>query len=459
MQVSNVSVKQNNSYKYQTSFGIKYTPQEFHKASANFINIVKSDYNNPYNFIFSKEFSIRNLIKASKNYGEFVTEQINLGKDIHLWKNSDFKLIEGLQYGLKTFENMTMKGIFSLIELISNRKNLTIPVVRGCFHNCAHCFLGAKAPIERMSFEDFTDIFKDLEVMSSRINKKISSYEKYTELFYDSDGSQVYLTDKSGKEHEFPELAHLMRKHLHAKSLFDTAGWNPKSEKIQKRMERFVEYYLQNPEKYEKEINAINLSINPFEGMYFTAIKQKRAGNMEYYEKLKNHYIDMVVNMLHTFAPLFKHKNTSIICRVYPEHFEAEELNGFKMADMIELRENIILRYKEKYNKEVKDNPEILNSIIDKFNITEDVGKTGRDNFLKNHSNDRFEASHLKDLTDREFKDIKYYNQNVLLDMDGSIYLGDDYRLYKTDLQLNMENPKKKHLELPVYPKIIDFEK
>lgn len=458
MQVPNVSIKQNNLYNYHTSFGIKYTPQEFHKASANFINIVKSDYDNPYNFIFSREFSIRNLIKASKNYGEFVTEQINSGRDIHFWNNADFKLIEGLQYGLKTFENMTMKGVFNLMELLSGRKNITMPVVRGCFHNCAHCFLGAKAPIERMSFEDFTNIFKDIDIMSSRINKKVNRFEKYAELFYDSDGSQIYLTDKFGKEHEFPELAHIMRKHLYAKSLFDTAGWNPKSDKIQKRMERFVEYYVQNPDKYEREINAINLSINPFEGIYFTAIKQKRAGNIEYYNKLKNYYIDMVVNMLHTFEPLFKHRNTSIICRVYPEHFEAKELDGFRIGDMMELRDDIILKYKEKYHKEIKDNPQIMNLITDKFTITEDVGTTARDNFLKKHSNDRFEASHLKNLTDGGFKDIKYNNPNVLFDMDGSIYLGDDYRLYKTDLQLNMENPKKKELGLPIYSKIINFE-
>lgn len=456
MQVYNISVPKNRSYN-NPSFGIKFTPKEFSDASANLVNIMKSDYDNPYNFIFSREFTITNAIRATKNYGQFVTEQVNAGKDIHIWDNADFKLVEGLQYGLKSFENMTMKAVFKLIELLSTRKNITLPVVRGCFHNCAHCFLGANAHVERMSYENFINFFKDLETMSSRLKKKVNKFEKDTELFYDSDGSQVYLTDKSGKEHEFPELAHTMYKYLRAKSLFDTAGWNPKSEKTQKRMENLVKYYVENPDRYEKDINAINLSINPFESTYFTAIKQKRAGNIENYEKLKDYYIDMVVNMLHTFAPLFKHDNLSIICRVFPDHFEAKELDGFRVDDMIKLRNNITARYKKKYSEDFKNNLELLYLIKEKFNITDDIGTTARDNFLKNYSNDGFEKQNLKTLTDSEIKDIKFYNQNILLDMDGSIYLGNDYRLYKTDLQLQMENPKKKKLELPIYSKIIDF--
>lgn len=454
-----ISAGHNNSYKNNPSFGIKYTPQDFRRATKNYIEIVRSGYDNPLNFVFSKEFSIGNAIKATKNYDKFVEEQADNGRDIHFWNNADFKLIEGMQYGLKSFENMTMKGIFSLIELLSNRKNLTLPVVRGCFHNCAHCFLGAKAPVERMSFEDFTNLFADVNIMSSRIHKKINENIKGSELFYDSDGTQVYLSDKLGKEHEFPELTHIMYKHLRAKSLFDTAGWDPKSEKIQKRMERLVEYYVQNPKAFDKEITAINLSVNPFESMYFTAIKQKKAGNIESYKKLKNLYINMVTNMIHTFSPLFENDNVSIICRVFPDHFKGKELDGFRWSDMYDLRSEIIETYKEKYPDQVKRNPLFLELLKEKFNINEDVGKTARDNFLKNFSNDRFERRYTMDLTSSEFEQVKHGNQNVLINMDGNVYLGDDYRLFKTDLKLDFENPHDKKLELPVYPKIIEFQK
>ena len=62
MQVYNISVPKNRSYN-NPSFGIKFTPKEFSDASANLVNIMKSDYDNPY----YKEYVIT-ILENSNNY-------------------------------------------------------------------------------------------------------------------------------------------------------------------------------------------------------------------------------------------------------------------------------------------------------------------------------------------------------------------------------------------------------
>lgn len=454
-----ISIGQNNKQRYNMSFGVKFTPQDFSRATENYFKIMKSDYDNPLNFIFSKEFSIANIIKATKNYDEFVKEQIGSGKNIHTWKDdNEFNLLEGLQYGLKNFENMTMKGIYKLIDLLANKNNITLPVIRGCFHNCAHCFLAAKAPIERLKFEDYQQLLTEMKIMSLRIGKPLNRKEKFAEFFYDSDGSEVYLTDKNGKVHEFPELASMLYKTLKTKVLFDTAGWNPKSEKAQARMERLVKFYTENPNKYSSQICAVNLSINPYESTYFTAIQQKNKGNIKNYEKLKNHYIDMVTNMIHTFSPILENQNVSFICRTFPNSFKSKELEGLKYDDMWNLRKEIIDTYKTKYHDEVKKYPYIIDVIKNKFTIQENVGRTGRNNFLKKYSNDPYEEYESRVLSKKELENIGY-SHNLIIDMDGKVYFGTDYRLFGTDLKFDYDEPKTKSLCLPFYSEKIEFQK
>ena len=69
---------------------------------------------------------------------------------------SELQLVEGLQNGLPTLEHLEMPQVQALVDLAS-KNSLTIPIVRGCKHTCAHCYLAATPPIKRISFEDFVD--------------------------------------------------------------------------------------------------------------------------------------------------------------------------------------------------------------------------------------------------------------------------------------------------------------
>ena len=402
--------------------------------------------------------SIKYFFKTKEKSSEIISKLISEIGNNHRWTKEERNSIEGLQFGLKSFEGMNIHEVYLLLEYIKMR-GLTLPIVRGCHNNCAHCYLDAKAPIMRISYEDFNNCISDIHEMYKRLknipldDKEYIQHNRYVSLFYDSDGSDLYLYDKNGNLHEFPEIAHSVRKNIGRKCIFDTVGWNPKSVETQKRMEKLVEYYYDNRDILLDDVYSINLSINPFHSIRVTALKQKEKGNIESYEKLNKIYLDMVANMLNTFAPLITSSKLKILSRAYSDNMGNVKLDHYRVSDMNNLKNEILKRFEEKYPETIQKYPKILSDINRKFDIAEWMGKSARNNPLKDFSvNDERD---YKLNNDSSIKDVKNYLVNNIsmkpyIDLNGDIYFTDDFFTLKTNLKLNFENKITK----PVYPKI-----
>ncbi|MBR1461260.1 hypothetical protein IJ596_06490, partial [bacterium] len=278
-------------------------------------------------------------------------------------------------------------------------------------------------------------------------------------LFWDSDCSETYLLDKNGKVHDLTDLTKEFYTILELTSHVDTAGWNPKSKEIQKRMERFVEYCSNNPEFLKKAITRINLSINPFHSLQTTALKQKQKGNIENYNKLHQKYLDMVANMINTFAPLIEHPKIGFTCRVYPDFMDYPELDGFRTKNMIELKTEIIEHFKSKYPETIEKYPKITDILENKI-IPEDdfITKGGRDNQFKQFSRTWIKLRPLKELKSNEDL-IKraFLVGRAYIDLNGDFYMINDYESYKTNLRLNIGKDTNKPMRPPVHSQIVEI--
>ncbi len=346
---------------------------------------------------------------------------------------SELQLVEGLQNGLPTLEHLEMPQVQALVDLAS-KNSLTIPIVRGCKHTCAHCYLAATPPIKRISFEDFVNTVSDISQMSKRLHRSVNDeidYANRTYLFYDSDCSQVFAYDKDGNVHEFPELARIAYKRLKKPAVFDTAGWDITDIETQKRMERFVEYC----KKDRKEISQINISINPFEKLHYGAVMRMRRGDMKGYNYLRDKYIDMAVNTLHTFLPIFDHDNVNYISRAYMDDLSGLVLDGFRVRDMEKLRDDILRRFEEKYFME-NFKPNTFESIYQSFNISHEVAASGRNNEFKN-------------LDTWVWIDKNSFD-SLLIDTDGQVYKDFQTSLTDTGIKLNLQNPISKEHKIDI---------
>ncbi len=383
-------------------------------------------------------------------------KKINLFKSGNGWSHAELERVEGLQSGLKIFDNMDMHQIFFLLSAI-DEKRVSFPIVRGCYHNCSYCFLDAKAPVVRLSYEDFFDTLNCISKIAKRMNYKFTNhYDEDCTLFYDSDGSEIYLRDKKNNIHEYPELNKLTYEIFKKPGSFDTAGWNPNKKEIQERMERLVKYY--SSDKHLKEVDQICISLNPFEGIYTQAIKQKRRGNIDNYNYLKGKYIDMAVNTMHTFAPLIDKDKFGIICRAYPDMTPGEEYDGFRESDMENLRTEIFDAYLDKYSDELDEDPELYEKLVGAFWVSSiGISASGRDNQFKDYIFERVLIADMDQYSDFYF-DLEAANKSALIfDTDGTVYTGNDYELCKTDIKLNFKNPVPKPIKPTPYHKIAKY--
>ena len=149
---------------------------------------------------------------------------------------------------LKAFEGMTKKEI----DFILNDLHV-ISTGRGCSHGCTHCYVSAipagknsETFVSKLPYEDFESLMKSLADLRQRGSEIKHDKFQYTAMFYDSDCMELMLKDRAGKEHDFIDLHKLFYESAGVKTIFDTAGWNPRSQRLQERAERYVEYLTKN---------------------------------------------------------------------------------------------------------------------------------------------------------------------------------------------------------------------
>ena len=415
-------------------------------------------------FINPKEPSrfVKNMISGPKHW-RFSDSCKAVSLQVEGIKIFDIDKLEGIQYGIDVFKNLSMREIVFLAY-----KMTSLAVIRGCANMCEHCFLSAKparkSELSSLPFEDFKKITDGFNIVNNRINKvlrnKTGAYltgskqtffpgynSELAALFHDSDGINVIAKDADGNEHDFIELTEMMLEATGKRGLFDSAGWNPQNKRLQQRAEKYAQYFSQTG--IEKKVEQINLSVNTFNPLYTKSYKLGfRAGqendltnpNILKGKLLYDTYIERISNMIVTLG-IF---NNAELLTTYSTRFEPN-MEGMYFSDLkqilkdVQVRCNEILQeryageeYLERLNKINRKIDINLLSQDDRYNVCTYYGRyqslynsrnpndTQKGNFLSEKIDD------INLLTPEEYKDfLKRYTAYV--DTNGQIYysLGD----------------------------------
>lgn len=385
--------------------------------------------------------------------------------------------LEGIQNGIKIFDGLNMKEIAFMLQDLHG-----IAVKRGCSNQCLHCYAGAKPAgkdqgdyITRMPYETFCELTDGIKKLKQRLGIDVISHhgEDYTDIYYDADCMEISLFDKNGAEHDYTDLIDRFYNATGKQSVFDTAGWNPKSKKMQERAEKYVKYMLDLDN--QKKFHQINLSLSPFNAIYARAIAL--GFNPDNYsplipiedlgkpiskgEKLYRIYINRMANVLYTFTPLLDEKNFSIISR--PVKNDEKNMQNFTEKDYEKIKEHILERLYFRYLTDLKTDRKLVSSkeqilvFISKYGSLMDKIDTklipsGRfkelylernpeitpEEFDKKYKyvgefNDCYETlKQTKNLKDLKIRYLK------IIDANGKLYLYDTLRFIATDIKLNI---------------------
>ena len=422
-------------------------------------------------------FKGRNNLSAEEKYQRALDIVDCFSKDqIQNMDDFDQKHLDGIQYGLKSFENLSFPQIYFIL---SNMGEITIPVVRDCSGMCPACYVNGrpkernKDAISRMDFEDFKNLTNDIKEITHRLN--FNCVEKSTQksiqntygtgyytlpssaLFYDSDGKDVWLQDEKGTIHEFPELNKMLYDATGLKGLFDTAGWSPKNSVVQKRIENIVKYYS-NPE-HEKEIDQINISVNTYHGIMQKANEYKNKGDIESYNRMKKAYINNIVNAMYTCTPLVEKDCYQILIKAADDR-QGEGFKDYNKDAIFNLIKEIIstlhIRYMSdiennnyKYAKTEEDVVNLVSKHIKKFSpLITSLSPSTRDNIFATIDDD---YDYIKDQKNVSYDDVtKQKLSSILIDVNGKVYLQNDHEVFKTDICLNFKNKDKEAKQ--IYP-------
>lgn len=386
--------------------------------------------------------------------------------------------LEGIQYGLKTFEGLSFREIYFLL---SNLGELSMPVYRDCAGRCPACNVNGRPAefsrpdnLRRMDYEDFENFTNDLKEISSRLNFDLFDKAVFknikdnadagvftfpgTALFYDSDGKDIWLKDKDGNVHEFPELNKKLFDATGIRGIFDTAGWSKNDKKTQERMERLVDYY--SDFENQQEIDQINISFNTYNGLLEKANEYKANGDIEGYERMRKVYASNIANVLYTFTPLIDEEFFSVFTKAV-DYGAPEKFDDYKKIAIFGLAEEVIYQLVDRYEEDLKnknykyvrdkdDIYELIKSYVKVFAVPSTVlSPSARENIFSDLNKEKFD--YIKDNKNATYDDL--INQrltNILVDLNGKVYLNNDLELYETDIQLNFKNKDKQTKQ--IYP-------
>ena len=394
-----------------------------------------------------------------KHYTKAVAQQIknNYPSNFPL-RDLSMEALEGLQYGIKVFKGLSMKDIQYLSENLH-----VIAVNRGCTNLCSHCYADAKPSKRAMSWEDFTSITEGFKTMRERLcglplfgetmtKGPETLIYRSTELFYDADCINLEMLDKKGKSHDFIEMVNAINA-MGRKSVFDTSGWNPSNDKLQKRAEKYTEYFS-HPENMEK-LNQFNLSFNVFNVSYVEAVKALKAGNKERYQILRQKFVDRIANAIFTFTPILKQGKLGVLTRAFGP--DAKNAKHFNIEAMRSINEDVIEKLSLLYTKDLEGRQKYIKTENDIYfclsnlfplimRVDTGLNSVGRmKEFMKAFKikapmQDHSESTKtmINDLIEngRHHR----YLAHKLIDTDGKVYHMDYARFFPTEIQLNIEN-------------------
>lgn len=437
-----------NAAQTKTNFSLKKSEPNQNNVSFKGINFL-TDISGYYKYI-----------KAQK-YADALYDYVlkNEGKEGFILRNYQLEPLEGLQYNIKAFKNLSMKEIQYLSENLH-----VIAVKRGCKNMCGHCYADAKPSNREMSYEDFhtiTDGFKtlrkrmhNLDIYGANIPQaKQDPIYQVTEIFYDADCMDIIIKDKKGKEYDFIDLATELTEALGRKTVFDTSGWHINNKKYQQRAEKYAKHF--SDDKNMEKLKAFNVSFNVFNASYIASVKAAQNKDFEKAKRLRERFVNNMANTLFTFTPLAHHPNFNILTRAF---FHADKttknFNDINMVQLIQETLNALnklyrqdLQGEQKYVKTTQDCKRFMELYSKKLSVIDTtLNSSGRmQKFIKEHN---IKTNRLQDhskttpiIIDRLKDNARMAKvlRNRLIDTDGKVYHMDYARFIPTEVQLNID--------------------
>lgn len=425
----------------------QYRWHETNKIQQNTTNINTFKYNKFFSFkgsqvkpLTDEDFqNVQSNLSAVKS--EAKCKNPNTALNLH---HLDLDKLNGLQKGINVFDGLSMKDIGFVLQ------NTKLLLNRGCPNNCAHCAYMA-TPItnqtyDRMSFEDFASFVDGIAELQNRIGDDVCISPNF-DLFLDSDCMNIEVKDKNNKTYDYIDCVDYLKGKVFSHILFDTAGWNPKSEKMQKRAEKLVKYVSTNENRL-----IINVSVNPYHVLIANSQKEKSKLHFIKAKRLEEKYVDRIANALFTFSPLTNTKNEiNVIERAIVNSSANSKLN---LSLLHKLNSKILNKLEELYEADYLTDRKVIKS---KSQINEfleiykaklmpgpydsEVLPWGRAEFL-------FKPPFIsKDsrifILKESLKSNDFYEFGSLVNPNGSVVLLKDDISAKTNLSFNFENEDK----------------
>lgn len=411
---------------------------------------------NPIKFIRDlKKYS--EAKKYAKGLYNFVLQ--NGGTENFIIREYNMQNLEGIQYGIKAFKNMSMKDIQYTSENLH-----VITVKRGCKNMCGYCYADAKPQKREMSWEDFTTITRGFKTLRERLygldiyGEKLPIVKddpiyRTTELFYDSDCMDLAIKDKKGKIYDFTDLATELYNSTGRKTVFDTSGWNVNNKRLQERAEKYAQYFSQ-PENMDK-LMAFNISFNTFNASYIASVRARKAGDVEKAQRLRNRFTDNMANTLFTFSPLIENPKLKILGRSFGPN--AQNAKYFNHEAYISLMKEVLDKLsnlwskdfhgERKYVKTQNDLDNKLNALTKHLSVIDTMlNSSGRMKKFMNEFGIKAPMQNHSEITPLVINDLKTsgrFHKGLalrLIDTDGRVYHMDYARFIPTDIQLNIPN-------------------
>lgn len=395
----------------------------------------------------SQEFIPSQKLQQYKKAQQYAEQLQKSGKiwDLNTW---DLKKLEGIQHGIEVFDGVNFKQIYLLYKHLG-----MITTSRGCSNGCVHCYVDAKPiqlpkdpkSISSLTWEDFSSILKGFKELNGRLGLTSPAIQSKKILvpFLDSDSMEIILKDKNNIEHDMTEIVRNIHSNMNKKVLFDTAGWNPKSKRMQQRAEKYVQYILAN----ENEFCGFNISLNPFHKLNAKYIEYIKS-NPERAQIYRNLYTDRMANVFYTFTPLFENNQFRILNRALPNPFDCDP--NYKVDAHRQLIKEIREKLEEKYHTSNMTPEEIEKNLRLFDEKTAEIAEKrlfpiGRLKSIIKTTTEDFEfitKNHLENLT-KPANAIHHYGGEFIIDCNGKVYLFDLIDMIPTDIQLNISNRDK----------------
>lgn len=404
--------------------------------------------------LFANIKGLYSYIKAQKNVDDLYRASMRLDKPF-LLRDFCMEPFEGIQFGIKAFEGLSMKDIQYMSENLH-----VIAVKRGCKNGCAYCYADAKPSRTEMSWEEFSLItrgykklrerFHGLDLFGENLPTKDPIF-KTTELFYDADCMDLAIRDKSGKVYDFIDLSTELFEGLGRVTVFDTSGWYRNNLQMQARAEKYVEHFA-DPLNMQK-LENFSYSFNLFNASYVASVKALKKGDKEKAARLRERFTDNAANVLYTFTPLIEDSKFSILARCL--NSKGKDSKYFSQDAMLELNMEVINKLSamysadfngaQKYIKSEEDMRRVLAVCLNKLmSIDTGINSAGRmKQFLQEFDLKANLQDHNKIIPSLK-SDLETYGRYhkylafKLIDADGKVYHMNYAWFVPTEMQLNI---------------------